>query len=123
MSDQDQKIGFFSIKTQYPTLYAKISNGETLGYRDTDPSPSQSPKSPQKPLLLLLHGQMSCSLSMELIMAKLSPHMRCVAPCLRGYGYSTYEKEIGSLCDLADDVELLIKEKLKCEKIFLLGFS
>jgi len=58
---------------------------------------------------------------MEPIMAKLSTHLKCVAPCLRGYGYSSYNKEMETFKDLANDLKLFITENLKIEKFFLIG--
>ena len=45
-----------------------------------------------------------------------------IAPCLRGYGYSSYNSPITSLKDLAEDVVMLVQEELGLkQKIFLMG--
>ena len=46
--------------------------------------------------------------------------MRCVAPCMRGFGYSSYNKPIESLRDLAEDIKLFAKEK-NMDKFYLSG--
>ncbi len=57
-------------------------------------------------------------------MKLLEEKLRCIAICSRGYGYSSYNTPIKSFKDLAEDVELLIKEHFKFrDKIYLLGQS
>lgn len=41
-----------------------------------------------------------------------------VAPCLRGFGYSSYKTPINSLKELAEDLVLFVKEELKLNKKF-----
>ena len=41
-------------------------------------------------------------------MEHLSPYFKCIAPCLRGYGYSSNNKQIESANDFAKDVKLFI---------------
>lgn len=53
----------------------------------------------------------------------ISQKMRCIAPCFRGYGYSSYNYPIKTFKDLANDMVLLIKEHLKLENFYLLGHS
>lgn len=54
-------------------------------------------------------------------MSKLSTHLKCIAPCMRGFGYSTYNNEIETLKDLAEDLKLFVEEHLKLEKFYVIG--
>ena len=53
----------------------------------------------------------------------ISPTTRTISICMRGYGYSTYNTPIECIKDLADDLELFIKEHLKVGKVYLIGHS
>jgi len=53
----------------------------------------------------------------------LSKKYRCIAPCLRGYGYSSYNTPIKSLNDLTSDLIELVQSHLKINKIFVIGHS
>jgi pimeloyl-ACP methyl ester carboxylesterase len=57
-----------------------------------------------KDVLVLLHGNMSSSVHLYPLIARLKQEYRVIAPDLRGFGDSTYKKSITSLHDLADDV-------------------
>jgi pimeloyl-ACP methyl ester carboxylesterase len=48
---------------------------------------------------------------------------RCIAPCNRGFGYSSYNNPITSLEDLAKDIVLLIKEHLKLKRFYIYAHS
>ena len=39
-------------------------------------------------------------------------NIRVIAPCLRGFGYSTYYEKIDSLRDYAKDLKLFVEEFL-----------
>ena len=56
-------------------------------------------------------------------MEKLSESVRCIAPCLRGCGYSSYNKNVTSLKGFAEDIMLLMHEVIKSEKYFIVGHS
>ena len=45
-------------------------------------------------------------------MKLLSKNMRCISPCLRGYGYSSYNKPVNSFKDYAKDLIELIEDHL-----------
>ena len=55
-------------------------------------------------------------------MKRLSKHLRVIAPCMRGYGYSSYNKPIQTLDDMVEDLELFVKH-LKLDRFYLLGHS
>jgi len=44
--------------------------------------------------MLMIHGNFACSVYFEYYMKHLSPHFHCIAPCLRGFGFSSYNKKI-----------------------------
>ena len=54
-------------------------------------------------------------------MTKLSGHLKCISPCMRGFGYSSYNNEISSLKDLAVDLKLFVTEHLKIDKFYVIG--
>ena len=112
--EQEQESEIFSWKTEFPTKFAELSNGETLGYREAGESDIP---------LILIHGHQSSSLTFERIIKYLSPHIWCVAVCLRGFGYSTYHTPINGMKDLAADVRLFITEHLEAKEVFVLGHS
>lgn len=47
---------------------------------------------------------------MEKLMKQLSPFAHVIAPCLRGQGFSSYNKEISSLKDYSEDLRLFMTE-------------
>jgi len=68
----------------------------------------------------MIHGNFTCSTVYEPLMTKLSKNMRCIAPCMRGFGYSSYYKSIDSLKDLAEDLKLFAEAK-KLDKFYITG--
>lgn len=54
-------------------------------------------------------------------MTKLSKHVRCISPCMRGFGYSSYVNKIESFKDLAQDLKLFINENLKLDSFYVSG--
>lgn len=72
--------------------------------------------------LILIHGNMSSSVHFKPIIEELSNTYRIIAPDMRGFGDSTYNKPIESLEDLADDI-LLLLDALEIKKYTLLGWS
>lgn len=81
---------------KYQIKKVNLINGETLGYRETGSS--------NGPLLVLLHGNMTSSKHMEILMEKLEDRYKVYAVDMRGFGTSTYNHRIVSLKDLADDI-------------------
>ena len=90
--NRDQiKADFESIQTSFPTQYQRLPNNETLGYRTAG-----SPTNPRK-------------LLMEQMMKSFSGDSYCIAPCLRGHGYSSYKKIAQDMKVYAKDLEMLLK--------------
>lgn len=86
----------------YEVKSLELSNGETLAYREAG---FQGPK------LLLVHGNMSSSIFYETTMNALESNYQIIAVDLRGFGDSSYHKEIDSLKDFADDLVEFIETK------------
>lgn len=61
--------------------------------------------------LLLVHGNFSSSLHFVRAIKNLSPHFHILAPDMRGFGDSTYNKRIKTLKELGDDLILFLDEK------------
>ena len=101
-------------KPMYPRYTAKLSNGETCGYTEFGSGPIT---------VVAIHGGWACSEAMIPYMKVLGKTMRVIAPCLRGFGYSSYNKPMTGCDDLANDIVLLIKEHLKLKEFYLLGHS
>lgn len=49
---------------------------------------------------------------MEPLMKALEPYYHCIAPCLRGHGYSTLDKRVTNFNEYNKDIKSLMK-KLK----------
>ena len=56
-------------------------------------------------------------------MHNLEKSLFCISPCLRGYGYSSYNKPIKSLKDFAEDLKLFIEEHFNFQEFYILGHS
>lgn len=83
-----------------PDLYqikkVNLINGETLGYREAG--------SDNRPVMVLLHGNMTSSKHMEILMEQMEGSYKLYAVDMRGFGTSTYNHRIVSLKDLSDDI-------------------
>ena len=73
--------------------------------------------------IVMIHGNYSCGIAFERIMIELVKHTRVIAPCMRGYGYSSYNREIESVHDLVKDVKMFIEDVLKLKRFYILGHS
>ncbi|MDZ7671280.1 MAG: alpha/beta hydrolase [Halanaerobiales bacterium] len=91
----------------------KISNGETLGYRE---------RMGGKEVLLIIHGNMTSSKHWDIFMENFDKKYKLIAPDMRGFGISTYNNKITSISDLAQDLKLFV-EKLNLNNFFLMGWS
>ena len=98
----------------FETKFCMLSNGEKYGYRECGKGDIP---------LVLCHGNISSSLTWETTMKKLENRMRVIAPCFRGFGYSTYKTPINSFWDLAEDVVKFLKEVIKVDKFYVMGHS
>ena len=75
-----------------------------------------------KPVLVLIHGNMSSGIHFKPVIERLQEQFRIIAPDLRGFGDSTYNNEYNDLEELADDV-LVLLDKLECHDYLLAGWS
>ena len=59
---------------------------------------------------------------MEELMKYLSPHFRCIAPCLRGHGFSSIQTRLRTFYDMVKDLKFFLKE-LGISKYYVCGHS
>lgn len=90
-----------------------LSNGETYYYIDEGNS---------KETILLVHGNMSSGVHYKPLIEKFKKDFRVIAPDMRGFGDSSYNKRIESLEDLSDDLYLFLKE-LNINRVHVAGWS
>jgi pimeloyl-ACP methyl ester carboxylesterase len=81
---------------EYPLQRISLPNGETLAYRTAGRGTKQ---------VLMLHGNMSSSVSWQTTMAALEDDYQFYALDLRGFGDSTCEAPADSLEQFAEDVK------------------
>lgn len=72
--------------------------------------------------VILLHGNMSSSCHFLPLFEKNPQGLRLIAPDLRGFGDSSYNRRFDSLAELADDV-IEFMDALKIPKAHVLGWS
>ena len=92
----------------------ELPNGETYAYREAGDN--------TKKTLLMIHGNASSSYWLQFLFPYLANDYRIVAPDLRGYGYSTYNKPITTLDDFADDLKFFC-DALGLKDFALFGWS
>ncbi|MDN4493815.1 intracellular short-chain-length polyhydroxyalkanoate depolymerase [Ureibacillus aquaedulcis] len=90
-----------------------LQNGEQISYRV---------RSGGEKLLLLIHGNMTSSKHWDLLMESLSSDYTIVAPDLRGFGQSTYNKRVQHIRDFSDDIKNFI-DLLNLKDFSMAGWS
>ncbi|WP_332648935.1 intracellular short-chain-length polyhydroxyalkanoate depolymerase [Lysinibacillus sp. 54212] len=90
-----------------------LSNGETLTYRER-PGGEQ--------LVILVHGNMTSSQHWDVLMENLNKEFHIIAPDLRGFGGSSYNKRITHIRDFAKDLKLFV-DALSLKDFHLVGWS
>jgi pimeloyl-ACP methyl ester carboxylesterase len=90
-----------------------LPNGETLGYRIRNGG--------QK-TLLLIHGNMTSSKHWDVFIDAMPLEYNIVALDLRGYGLSTYNKQVDSIKDFSNDVKLFV-DALSLKDFAIMGWS
>ncbi len=93
--------------------YLKLSNNETYAYLEQGKG---------EKYLFLIHGNFSSSVYYKPLLELIPDDYHVFALDLRGFGDSTYNHQVMSLKDLAEDI-LLFMDELKIEKIDLVGWS
>ncbi|WP_431029931.1 intracellular short-chain-length polyhydroxyalkanoate depolymerase [Lysinibacillus sp. LZ02] len=91
----------------------QLSNGETLAYRER-PGGEQ--------VVLLVHGNMTSSKHWDLLMENLHEEFHIIAPDLRGFGGSSYNKRITHISDFAEDLKRFV-DALSLKDFHLVGWS
>lgn len=94
--------------------YAQLPNKETYAYRDLGSSSNKT--------LILLHGNLTTSLFLDLFANEMVKNYRIIAPDMRGYGHTTYNTPISSIEDLCEDLKLFL-DVIEISKCYLLGWS
>lgn len=90
-----------------------LANGETYSYLEQGHG---------NKVLILIHGNLSSSRYYKPLMDRIPDSIRLIAPDLRGFGDSSYQKRFASLRELADDLALFLKA-LMIRKADICGWS
>ncbi len=98
---------------QYALKTIQIPSGETIAYRECGQG---------KDVVVLVHGNMSSSVHFQTTMEKLEHEFKVYAVDLRGFGDSSYLKELNSLRDFALDIEAWAKI-IGLDQFSLVGWS
>lgn len=98
----------------YATKKIALTNGEVITYRQT--------ADVTKPVLLLIHGNMSSSVHFQTLMSELEDSYYVIAPDLPGFGDSTYYNAHSSLLEFAQDISCFVSG-LKLTTFDVLGWS
>lgn len=96
----------------YEKKFVTLKNGENYAYIQKG----------QGENVILLHGNMTSSVSMLPIVNELAEKYTCFAPDLRGFGDSSYNNSFRHLKELAKDI-LQFMDELKIDKAHLIGWS
>jgi pimeloyl-ACP methyl ester carboxylesterase len=93
--------------------YVELPNGETYAYRKAGN---------KEKVFILVHGNLGSGAYFSFLVPFLAPYFTIIAPDLRGFGHSTYNKPIKSHTDLADDLKLFV-DALNIPKCSIAGIS
>ncbi len=93
--------------------YQVIPNGEKIAYIE---------KGQGEKVIVIVHGNFSASYHLEPLYKRIPDSYRVICPDLRGYGNSSYNTQINTIHDFADDVVALLKE-LNVQSFDLIGWS
>lgn len=91
----------------------ELPNGETIAYREREGGERK---------VLLVHGNMTSSKHWDLVLENMDPEFKLYAVDMRGFGESTYYRQIRSLKDLSDDIRLFVDE-INLKDFALVGWS
>jgi len=98
---------------QYELKKVQIPSGETIAYRQAGSG---------KDVVVLVHGNMSSSVHFQTTMERLENDYTVYAVDLRGFGDSSYLKELNSLRDFALDIEAWA-QIMNLDQFSLVGWS
>lgn len=91
----------------------ELPNGEIMAYREAGEGDK---------VLILVHGNYSSSIHLDVIMENMPDGYKMYAPDMRGFGDTTYNNPISSLKELAADIKLFV-DKLGLKKFNIFGWS
>jgi len=91
----------------------ELSNGETITYRERPGG---------EKLVLFIHGNMTSSKHWDILMDTFNEDYTIIAPDLRGFGGSTYNKRASHVRDFSNDIKLFV-DSLGLKKFSLVGWS
>ncbi len=86
--------------------------GETLAYTEVGAGEP----------ILLIHGNFSSGVFYKDLYDRLEDRFRCIAPDMRGFGDSTYNRRFDTLGELADDLALFL-DALGLKSVYTVGWS
>ncbi|MFZ5354257.1 MAG: alpha/beta fold hydrolase [Bacillota bacterium] len=98
---------------EYGVKHIVLDNGERLAYREVGHGDN---------VLLLVHGNMASSLYFIPVLERVPKGFRAVAIDLRGFGESSYIKEIQSFKDMSEDLFNVVC-KLNLKDFIMVGWS
>ncbi len=90
-----------------------LENGETIACRERKTGGEK---------LVLIHGNMVSSKHFDILIDALPEDLHILAPDMRGFGESSYNQEIDSLAELAEDIKEVLDQK-DYSNYSLLGWS
>ncbi|MFC7784768.1 MULTISPECIES: alpha/beta fold hydrolase [unclassified Rossellomorea] len=90
-----------------------LGNGETLAYRERNGGHIP---------LVLIHGNMTSSKHWDVVLDKMDESYKIYAVDMRGFGESSYHREITSIKDLSDDIKDWVDE-LGLRDFSMVGWS
>lgn len=93
--------------------YVNLPNGERYAYIE---------KGEGDKVVLLIHGNNASSIHYEPLYREFPEGYRVIAPDLRGFGDSSYNKPFDTIHEIADDVALFLKE-LGVTSAYVVGWS
>ncbi|HWI48736.1 MAG TPA: alpha/beta hydrolase [Rummeliibacillus sp.] len=91
----------------------QLTNGETLAYRE---------RAGGEEILILVHGNMTSSKHWDVLIDALDERFTILAPDLRGFGQSSYNKRVSHIRDFSEDLKLWI-DSLGLKDFTLMGWS
>ncbi len=91
----------------------QLTNGETIAYRE---------RAGGEEILILVHGNMTSSKHWDVLMDALNERFTILAPDLRGFGQSSYNKRVSHISDFSEDLKLWV-DALGLKDFTLMGWS